>query len=171
MASDPKRIIQSTGTYLSCASSFQYQNDRDIFMELEMQISMFSSKGKVIVLRDFNVRTSDQNGFIKDDIIQSDILREVYDTLTYETDTVLPKRVNPDKTVNEYGRKLLPLRFGLRILNIRHIHKRDDTVMVARGRVRLMIVYQHPVYSTLLKILLLLLTSQTSLTMLHYIFN
>ena len=43
----------------SCTSSFYYQNDRDIFMELEMQISMFSSKGKVIVLRDFNCRTSD----------------------------------------------------------------------------------------------------------------
>ena len=103
MASDPKSIIQQQEpiflgwVYIpSCISSFYYQNDRDIFMELQMQISLFSSKGKVIVLRDFNSRTSDQNGFIKDDIIH-DIIREVSDTLTYETDTVLPKRVNPEK--------------------------------------------------------------------------
>ena len=76
-------------------------------MELEMQISMFSSKGNVIVLGDIDARTSDKDDFITDDIIQNDILREVSEILTYETDTVLSARVNPDKTVNEYERKLL----------------------------------------------------------------
>ena len=92
-----------------------------------MQISMFSSKGNVIVIGDFNARTSDKDDFITNDVIQNDILREVSEILTYETDTVLPTRVNPDKTVNEYGRKLLSLckSSGLRILNGRHNHGLD----------------------------------------------
>ena len=102
-----------------------------------MQISMFSSKGNVIVIGDFNARTSDKDDFITNDVIQNDILREVSEILTYETDTVLPTRVNPDKTVNEYGRKLLSLckSSGLRILNGRHNHglDRDYTFMGARG--------------------------------------
>ena len=106
-------------------------------MELEMQISMFSSKGNVIVIGDFNAGTSDKDDFITNDVIENDILREVSGIPTYETDTVLPTRVNPDKTVNKCGRKLLPLckSSGLRILNGRHSHglDRDYTFMGARG--------------------------------------
>ena len=45
-------------------------------MKLEMQISVFSSKGNVIVIGDFNARTSDKDDFITNDVIQNDILRE-----------------------------------------------------------------------------------------------
>ena len=120
-----------------CNSSFYKQYDCGIFMEFEMQISMFSSKGNVIVIGDFNARTSDKDDFITNDVIQNDIHREVSEILTYETDTVLPTRVNPDKTVNGYGRKLLSLckSSGLRILNGRHNHGLDIgyTFMGARG--------------------------------------
>ena len=54
-----------------------------------MQISMFSPKGNVLVLGDFNAIASNKDDFITDDIIQKDILREVSEILTYETDTVM----------------------------------------------------------------------------------
>ena len=54
-----------------------------------MQISMFSSKGNVLVLGDFNAIASNKDDFITDDIIQKDILREVSKIFTYETDTVM----------------------------------------------------------------------------------
>ena len=85
-------------------------------------------------------RTSDKDDFITDDVIQNDILREVSEILTYETDTVLPTRVNSTKLLmimEEHGRKLLSLckSSGLRILNGRHNHGLDRyyTFIGARG--------------------------------------
>ena len=94
------------------------------------KISMFSSKGNVIVIGDFNARTSDKDDSITNDVVQNYTLREVSEILTYETDTVLPTRVNPDKTVNEYERKLLSLckSSGLRILNERTTTNLIETI-------------------------------------------
>ena len=50
---------------------------------------MFSPKGNVLVLGDFNAIASIKDDFITDDIIQKDILRKVSEILTYETDTVM----------------------------------------------------------------------------------
>ena len=118
-------------------SSFHQLYDCEVFLELEEQIATFMSEGKVLLLGDFNARTSNRDDFIGDDILDNTILKEVTELLTYELDSVLSVRKNPDDTVNDYGVKLLNMckSSGLRILNGRHKLQMDSdfSFMGARG--------------------------------------
>jgi hypothetical protein len=97
----------------------------------------YLADGKVMILGELNARTSTKADFIADDILNCDILSQVAEMITYENDSVLPVRVNPDVLLNDYGSKLLSMRksSGLRILNERNKEAmgRDDTFMGARG--------------------------------------
>lgn len=69
-----------------------------------------------------NSRTADYDDFITDDSVHSSLQDRLNNLFTYTNDLCLSKRMNPDKSRNEYGFKLLKLckSTGLRILNGRH---------------------------------------------------
>lgn len=99
----------------------------DIFQKLEEKVATYLSEGKFMLFGDFNARTANRDDFIIDDILNCDVLQEVAEIHTYRVDNVLPVRINPNNTVNDFGLKLRSLckSSGLRILNGRHKLKMD----------------------------------------------
>jgi hypothetical protein len=79
-------------------------------------------KRKTCLVGDLNSRTADYDDFITDDSVHSSLQDRLNNLFTYTNDLCLSKRMNPDKSRNEYGSKLLKLckSTGLRILNGRH---------------------------------------------------
>jgi hypothetical protein len=106
--------------YIPPISSPHYDND---FISLEGEVSTFSSKGKIVLIGDFNSRTGENPDFIEKDSSQINDFDGV-DLLSpdYVTDTEL-KRVNQDFIINSHGKTLLDLCSSsrLRILNGRFL--------------------------------------------------
>ena len=97
-----------------------YDND---FTSLEGEVLTFSSKGKIVLIGDFNSRTGQNPNFIEIDSSQINDVDGV-DLLPpdYVSDTEL-KRVNQDFIIKSHGKKMLDLCLssGLRILNGRFL--------------------------------------------------
>jgi hypothetical protein len=114
--------------YMCCAyippsnSSHHALYDCELFRVLENSITTYSTKGKVCLVGDLNSRTAYYDDFITDDSIHSSLQDRLNKLCTYTNDLCLSKRMNPDKSRNEYCSKLLKLckSTGLRILNGRH---------------------------------------------------
>jgi hypothetical protein len=70
--------------------------------------------------------------FITDDSVHSSLQDRLNNLFTYTNDLCLSKRMNPDKSRNEYGSKLLKLckSTGLRILNGRQNRQRDKLFLL-----------------------------------------
>jgi hypothetical protein len=106
--------------YIPPISSPHYDND---FISLEGEVSTFSSKGKIVLIGDFNSRTGQNPDFIEKDSSQINDYDGV-DLLPpdYVTDTEL-KRVNQDCIINSHGENMLDLCLSsrLRILNGRFL--------------------------------------------------
>ena len=124
-----KSLVPCLGdVYLACVcippngSAFYQKYDCDLFNDLEYRIVDYISRGKVILIGDFNARTSDLNDFILHDVLHDEVLRGLGELLFYGSDVQLKVRSNPDKVTNDLGNKLLSLckSSGLRILNGRH---------------------------------------------------
>lgn len=92
------------------------END-DIFDRLKSCIQDYSTKGKLILMGDFNARTGRLNDFVELD----ETTRLDYDLLpsNYLEDIDLPSRQNVDQIVNDQGKYLLDIciESKLRILN------------------------------------------------------
>jgi predicted nucleic acid-binding protein len=84
-------------------------------ISLEGEVSTFSSKGKIVLIADFNSRTGQNPDFIEKDSPQINDFDGV-DLLPpdYVTDTEL-KRVNQDFIINSHGKKLLDLCLSSRL--------------------------------------------------------
>jgi endonuclease/exonuclease/phosphatase family metal-dependent hydrolase len=106
--------------YIPHIASPHYDND---FISLEGEVSIFSSKGKIVLIGDFNSRTGQNPDFIEKDSSQINDFDGV-DLLPpdYVTDTEL-KRVNQDFIINSHGKNLLDLSLSsrLRTLNGRFL--------------------------------------------------
>jgi endonuclease/exonuclease/phosphatase family metal-dependent hydrolase len=106
--------------YIPPISSPHYDND---FISLEGEVSTFSSKGKIVLIGDFNSSTGENPNFIVKDSSQINDFDGV-DLLPpdYVTDTEL-KRVNQDVIINSHGNNLLDLCLSSRqrILNGRFL--------------------------------------------------
>ncbi|CAG2210548.1 unnamed protein product [Mytilus edulis] len=95
----------------------------DDFLQLEKEINIFSKKGKIVLLGDFNSRTGDRLDYIKDDSLdinnfaQTNLLPD-----EYKIDNCF-NRYSCDKVVNGQGVNLLDLSTSssLRISNGRYI--------------------------------------------------
>ena len=107
------------------------------YLLTENQIVENMNVGKIMLIGDTNVRTSNANDFSLNDVLHDDVLRDQGEVLFYGLDSSLPVRVNPDNVVNDYGNKLLTLckSSGLRILNGRHSlgMDKDFTFVGPRG--------------------------------------
>jgi len=86
--------------YIPPISSPHYDNN---FISLEGEVSTFSSKGKIVLIGDFNSRTGQNPDFIEKDSSQINDFDGI-DLLPpdYVTDTEL-KRVNQDFIINIVG--------------------------------------------------------------------
>ncbi|CAG2185067.1 unnamed protein product [Mytilus edulis] len=112
--------IYICAVYIPPVSSTHYDDD---FLQLEKEINIFSKKGKVVLLGDFNSRTGDKLDYIKDDSLdinnfaQTNLLPD-----EYKIDNCF-NRYSCDKVVNGQGVNLLDLSTSssLRILNGRYI--------------------------------------------------
>ena len=102
--------------YIPPISSPHYDNN---FISLEGEVSTFSSKGKIVLIGDFNSRTGQNPDFIEKDSSQINDFDGI-DLLPpdYVTDTEL-KRVNQDFIINSHRIFFLNLCLSsrLRILN------------------------------------------------------
>ena len=112
--------VYSCAVYIPPISSPHYDND---FISLEGEVSTFSSKGKLVLIGDFNSRTCQNPDFIEKNSSQINDFDGV-DLLPpdYVTDTEL-KRVNQDFIINSHGKNVLDLCLSswLRILNGRFL--------------------------------------------------
>ena len=92
----------------------QRKTMEDVTSILEQEIHKYSTQGQILLLGDFNARTSTLNDFIENDA--DDFLTM---NNTYIQDKHFPKRNNADYTVNKVGGEILRLCIGnrLRILN------------------------------------------------------
>ena len=106
--------------YIPPMTSTHYDND---ILSLENEISIFSNKGKVLLLGDFNARTGNSSDFIENDSTELN---------NFDFQNILPEnyiidnhinRNNQDKTCNSQGKDLLELCMSsrLRILNGRYV--------------------------------------------------
>ena len=84
--------------------------------KLMQDCAYFSSKGKVMLMGDFNARTKEINDFILNDEVNDGIIPS---SLDYEVDSAILPRKNMDTFYNSYGSDLLNIctSSGLRILN------------------------------------------------------
>ena len=60
-------------------------------------------KRKTCLVGDLNSRTADYDDFITDDSVHSSLQDRLNNLFTYTNDLRLSKRMNPDKSRNEYG--------------------------------------------------------------------
>ena len=90
-------------------------NPIELIWALEGEVSTLSSKGKLVLIGDFNSRTGQNPDFIEKDSSQINDFDGV-DLLPpdYVTDTEL-KRVNQDCIINSHGNKLLDLCLSSRL--------------------------------------------------------
>jgi hypothetical protein len=66
-------------------------------------------EANVILIGDFNARTSDSNDFILHDALHDEVLRDLGALLFYGSDVQSKVRSNPDKVTNDLGNKLFSL--------------------------------------------------------------
>ena len=98
-------------------NSTHYNNE---YEHLESEINLLTDKGKILIMGDYNSRTSTGVDFISDDEVSqhmSDILPE-----NYKSDIYLSRK-SQDKILNSQGKELLNLCASaqLRMLNGRYV--------------------------------------------------
>jgi hypothetical protein len=99
--------------------AYSVSPDHDtLFDSFQNSINTFSQKGRVILLGDFNARTSNLNDFIDLDNI-SHTNSNSYLPTNYSADLPLIRRQNMDTSINEQGKHLIDLciESKIRILN------------------------------------------------------
>jgi exonuclease III len=108
----------------------------DVFDILNEEISKYSKRGEVILCGDFNARS----GNIQEKLLESQENFHFDDVINITGDSVpseLTPRCNSDKTINNFGKKLVDLveTFGLYILNGRTLGdtKGEKTCYTSRG--------------------------------------
>ena len=105
--------------YIPPANSSYYlkKPEPNPFEELESCVNKYLSKGEVLIIGDLNARTGRLPDFIVND--SSKYLPIKDQGLPYPTDLPMSPRLNEDKVVNSFGRKLTEMcqSVGLRILN------------------------------------------------------
>ena len=112
--------IYICAVYIPPVTSTHYNSD---YVELENEITLFSMKGKILLIGDFNSRTGTSPDYITND--SDDLNNFNNENLlpdNYSVDTDL-NRHNQDNICNDQGRNLLDLCIAskLRILNGRYV--------------------------------------------------
>jgi exonuclease III len=104
--------------YVSPLTSAYSQRRDDIFTLIESDISKLSSSGNILIMGDFNARTS-----LEPDFIINDTSKYLNMPTSYVADTPLVRKNVDNKAVDVYGKHLLDMckASGLRILNGRKL--------------------------------------------------
>ena len=101
-----------------------------MFTIIEEHIAQYKDLGDIIAIGDFNSRVGTQLDFIVHDILDKSYLHLLSNVITYASDIDFTRRNSEDKTVNQFGRKLLSLckSSGLRIVNGRHTGDKNGSI-------------------------------------------
>ena len=117
--------------YIPPINSVYYDNnDIDVFTIIEEHIAQYKDLGDSVAIGDFNSRVGTQLDFIVHDILDKSSLHLLSNVITYASDIDFTRRNSEDKTVNQFGRKLLSLckSSGLRIVNGRHTGDKNGSI-------------------------------------------
>ena len=87
---------------------YQYY-DVDLFLLLEEDVLFYRDNGCVLVIGDLNSRSGTQTEYIINDSLNDGVRQHISHLLEYEDSTVRVPRNSEDKTVNNFGRRLLNL--------------------------------------------------------------
>ena len=101
---------------------FYTRNDVDLFQILEDSTCRYKADGPIYIIGDLNARCGVRDDFIENDNLHVETIDFLAPIINYETDINLQRRNCMDKSVNQFGRKLLEFckTSGLRIVNGRH---------------------------------------------------
>ena len=116
-----KYLFNSSSDIFICAtyippekSSFWNLNKYDPFDQLEQDLITFQNRGNVILIGDFNARTSNRSDYVTDLLGIESTEEFVRNSSTSILDEIGTKNINNNDTiVNPYGNKLLSLCKGL----------------------------------------------------------
>lgn len=116
--------LAKKGVYIPPVNSVYYNKyNCDLFFELEASLNRYTLVGEIMLMGDFNSRTSTVCDFVHDDSIHSSIERRLSDLFNYIPDDKYDVRVNPDNVVNQFGNRLIDLckSSSIRIFNGRDV--------------------------------------------------
>ena len=106
-------------------SVFYNRNDVDLFQILEDTTCKYMKENSTYVIGDLNSRCGIRDDFILNDVLSADTNDSLQNVIHYNSDSGSETRNSADKTVNQFGRKLIDYckTTGMRIVNGKH---KDD---------------------------------------------